>query len=729
MPVIRQQRRVQNQPIGVSRINTGEAELWQTISRNANQMNKMAYGEAAKAAEKFGLEAGQTPTGEQLRTINPDTGKPEAYTPPSGLGSIGTEVYQRVIDKRFQLSMDQELKLRGAEIALANPNPEAYDNEMARYIATMSENSTGHYKTFIEETGAAYLASTKSNLRERAIAKARAAAQQASLDIVNAGGEALFQILGTNPSRADADLALALQIENIEDALELSAMTKTQAQAAIDSLRGQVASNDVSEFLADVSPQNRQSILAAIAGNNYQNLEGFERVASNITQGNMSSVLTNATNAASEYNRLYAVEVNKLAKEYYANFNLDVWLTQPSIAAAFNTALNEGSPTASLDAAMSATRKNLIATLSNIHKNVLDGTGGELANEATKTVVESLILQALRDGNSGDITVALNGNRDAWGRLTGNQQTIVMELRSHQLYASSMVDQDWISGFVNSNKDSVTENLQKQTEIYNLNGRVDELITQINLGNLESIESAHTLIADSLFLVGGDGTSELRGKVGRAMGVGMVNNSSEILGRTLSSADLSMVMETVNSNGTVIPEGMPDDLIEYAGKLISVSAGDNEAVIRELQQSRELRRSAETREKVAADIAARARLVSTGRGDNSSEKDRVVSDSIIANAFNDPDWINNSAALASIIGSPTVLNVIKGAIPQSALDLFSNIGKTGGNLTEAQFSFYMALANDTGDGHFAPMNHWLKDGGLSSETTQIMASIAAVWDT
>ena len=42
MAVVRQTQRVFNKPIGVTRMNTGEAELWQTVSNAASTINNIA---------------------------------------------------------------------------------------------------------------------------------------------------------------------------------------------------------------------------------------------------------------------------------------------------------------------------------------------------------------------------------------------------------------------------------------------------------------------------------------------------------------------------------------------------------------------------------------------------------------------------------------------------------------------------------------------------------------
>ena len=58
MAVIRQQTQVFNKPVGVRRINTGEAELWETIKAEADEFTRRAYNDAAENAQKVGGEMG-----------------------------------------------------------------------------------------------------------------------------------------------------------------------------------------------------------------------------------------------------------------------------------------------------------------------------------------------------------------------------------------------------------------------------------------------------------------------------------------------------------------------------------------------------------------------------------------------------------------------------------------------------------------------------------------------
>ncbi len=56
MAVIRQQTQVFNKPVGVRRIDTGEAELWEQVAATANEFSERAYKKDVIAARQAGAE-------------------------------------------------------------------------------------------------------------------------------------------------------------------------------------------------------------------------------------------------------------------------------------------------------------------------------------------------------------------------------------------------------------------------------------------------------------------------------------------------------------------------------------------------------------------------------------------------------------------------------------------------------------------------------------------------
>ncbi len=168
MPVIRRQSQVFNRPIGVVRVDSGEQQTWEKVAGIADSITQYAFGELEKNAKETGRDLAMAVNQSNLTTINPETGQPEAFRVPEGLGRVGAEVYNSIIEKRFQNSIDQEIKGKSAEFALKFPDPEQYGTEFAQYIGSMTKYAQGSAKGYIEAAGASYLQSTKLNLTAKA---------------------------------------------------------------------------------------------------------------------------------------------------------------------------------------------------------------------------------------------------------------------------------------------------------------------------------------------------------------------------------------------------------------------------------------------------------------------------------------------------------------------------------------------------------------------------------
>jgi len=168
MAVIRQQTQVFNKPVGVRRINTGEAELWETIKAEADEFTRRAYNDAAENAQKVGKETALGVDIDTVTTINPITGKPEAFDSPEGFGKFATDAYQKVITARYQDSIDTEMDVKAKELGLKYEfDPKGYETAMSQYISSMAENAEGSYKQYIAATGAKKLAYEKLNVQNR----------------------------------------------------------------------------------------------------------------------------------------------------------------------------------------------------------------------------------------------------------------------------------------------------------------------------------------------------------------------------------------------------------------------------------------------------------------------------------------------------------------------------------------------------------------------------------
>ena len=178
MAVIREKRQFRIGTIGVARASQGSQIVGETIARSANALGDMFYKEAAQAAEKGGMEAGASADREKVITINPETGEPEAYAPPEGMGSIGADAYQRVVMRRFQQSIEDEIRNKGRELAARyDGSPAMYESAMSDYLASMTNVAQDEFRGFITDVGTSYLNATMTNMQIAQVRRERAAAR------------------------------------------------------------------------------------------------------------------------------------------------------------------------------------------------------------------------------------------------------------------------------------------------------------------------------------------------------------------------------------------------------------------------------------------------------------------------------------------------------------------------------------------------------------------------
>ena len=155
MAVTKQKRTFMNQPIGVTRFETGEAQMWEAVANTANKLNEIAFKEGAKKAEQFGVDAAMAIDQAQITAFDAETGKPKALNIKNLSGGIiARDAYKRVIEARFRDSIESELLNKAKELQIKYEfQPELYQEEMSRYVADMHANAQGKWKETIKVGG------------------------------------------------------------------------------------------------------------------------------------------------------------------------------------------------------------------------------------------------------------------------------------------------------------------------------------------------------------------------------------------------------------------------------------------------------------------------------------------------------------------------------------------------------------------------------------------------
>ena len=171
MAVIREKFQFRNTKIGVTRIDTGAPELWGTIGNAADQLATQAFQRAEVVAKQTGKDLAESVNDLRLRTIDPETGKPEAFQVPSNFGVAAQAAYEETLDRRYIRSVEQEIRDKANETYLKyqfDPQgPEKYSLTMEDYVSGMTKNANARFQNIVRDTGAAYIASTKMNLLQK----------------------------------------------------------------------------------------------------------------------------------------------------------------------------------------------------------------------------------------------------------------------------------------------------------------------------------------------------------------------------------------------------------------------------------------------------------------------------------------------------------------------------------------------------------------------------------
>ena len=196
MPIIREKKQSRSAgPVGVVRMNLGGTEKYSRIADATQKLTTLSVSEMSRQSQLKGQRMAQDVDPSQILALNPETGKPKAldWVGENRLfGRAGAEAYERVVQERFQSSMETELKTKANEIALKFKNnpygAEQYKQQMDEYLKSMALNSevdgkATYYTNFIMDQGQQYIASTTLHMQEQQINRQRQATAQSIVDI------------------------------------------------------------------------------------------------------------------------------------------------------------------------------------------------------------------------------------------------------------------------------------------------------------------------------------------------------------------------------------------------------------------------------------------------------------------------------------------------------------------------------------------------------------------
>jgi len=723
MAVIRQRTQVFNQPVGVVRTDAGSQDIGRAISNVASTFQNIAFREAAEDAQKKGIEIAEAVEEKKLRTINPETGKPEAFKAPKGFGRIASAAYQSVINKRYEDSIGSELRIKAQEIALKYQyDPESYDDVMSNYIGQMSKGAEGRYKTFVETTGAKFLALTKLNIQERVATRSRqnaansiltglSASQDDAYSIARAGGFIARESEEVSEAQAIHDREFA----NAQNGVSSSLLKVGADQTASRQLKQSIALGAV-EFLlsgtANKSERNAIDLAIRTRGNQMSGLpkglrEEVKSLLAYVEPANIEAVLRHSSVVSSDYNAVEQDQIQQassLAKlkarqvELTLPDTIDTLLTTSSLNASDAFASDEAY---SIQAGLNLTNDLYANVQSKLDQRFLSDESysrsereGDL-RDARQNLLRPYLIQAAAEGNVEEFRIALvSNNPEDMSKLSLKQRTFISEI-----YNTDFFDPNEDTGFAREvlsaninqiRKDRDRDNLR--LDIYN---SVTEAATAAESGALNDKEF-NSLVTRIKGSVGPDGltadkaASELA-RLNKFRAFGEVTTFAA----RANSRSLNNLAAYIDSRGK--REGMPDNVVA-AGNRILETTDDVDAVVSKINGLRSTVASEETQMKEAIELQNNSIRILAGGGNANEKADRDIVQEILDNADIDLaqfDQLPDTQRAAA-------LSIMRSAPPQG---LITNLDRISSGLkvpnAEQYLDLFSVLSNTpTGTGTF-----------------------------
>jgi len=170
MAITRQKLQASLPRIGVVNVNTGVEQTYKTIARTSERIANDFAPFAQKRAEDAGINTAKAIAKQNFidfdntgspnvgdENYNPNFGKPKAFAVPKDFGLVARSAYERVIERRFEESMQEELELKAIELSGDAKNSAEYNQRFTNYLAAMDKAASGRFAEYIQNTGTAIL--------------------------------------------------------------------------------------------------------------------------------------------------------------------------------------------------------------------------------------------------------------------------------------------------------------------------------------------------------------------------------------------------------------------------------------------------------------------------------------------------------------------------------------------------------------------------------------------
>lgn len=672
MAIIRQQTRVFNKPIGVVRADAGGARVGEAIAGAADTMARIAFQDAAREAEKRGIELAKSVDQSQLTTINPETGKPEAFKVPEGFGQIAADSYQRVVDARFEDAVDMQLRVKAQEISLKYQyNADAYADVFKDYIADLSKNAGGQYGAFIESTGAKYLALTSLNIKERAMAKARADLADSTIssfenkksqayDLARTGK---YLVTGPEGEASEASDFASKSVDVITKAVDSNLLKRGSDRVKNIEISTEIAKGAIEHINGltingrPLSSSERNLVTLAVRTGN-ANIEGLpkalqaniEAMLEYVSPENMNAVLGHQDSVASDYNAIEADQIAQAkatAKADGLMFEISADQTVDNLASStmgsVYAAFGDDDTNINRYTAIPGSVANSSAEFDSLNQTLLSNVGSDYSPEKYKSdiknakegILRPYLLSAAAMGNSENLRLALaNPTSDALNKLNDKQRQLVVELNNSSFFE---LDSDTFE-FVNSTLRGVRD---REGEVKSQISQNIKIMDGFNLA-LEAASSGSLLEEDYTKLAASlrsnikpDGftleqVSGYLSKLDKARASGFITEFASVYPR-MNSQTLNQLQQFVQLKGEGAAENFPAGVQQFGKYILDAVSNpeDLKSVSNEINSLEATYAAREEDERKARELAQEVSRMSMGHGNMLDVKDRKSMDAML----------------------------------------------------------------------------------------------------
>lgn len=247
MALIKQRRQFLPQSIGVVRPDTGAEFVARGAERLANSMIESSFDQLKREARKAGVETAQAASAASLRTINPETGRPEAFKVPGNFGIAAQQAYEETIEKRYINQTESDIKLKAQEIALKFQNdPDGaakFGTELGDYIDALSANAAPKFANIVNNVGSVVLASGKLNLQGKQLERQRADLASSAGANIDRAIEGYSDVLAIGATEEDLELALSVVNRSIE--IAANGFPEVFTPEAVEKIRSDLRNQEV----------------------------------------------------------------------------------------------------------------------------------------------------------------------------------------------------------------------------------------------------------------------------------------------------------------------------------------------------------------------------------------------------------------------------------------------------------------------------------------------------